>query len=997
MSNHWILSRSVRGLATTLAMIAAMSSTLGIAGICWAQSQGRAYFTARDIGGPNPAGWVIVLDTHDNSVFAIIPVGVFPEDLALTPDGTRAYVTISSPFTPFNSITVIDINPSSPNFNKAVASIPIAIDGVPIESNPGAIRIAPDGTRAYVVISPRQPPGILVIDTDPQSTQFNTVIAELPLAVPGGGPLEITPDGSRLYIGSNDGLSVIDTASNSLTANISTPGSFPVAMVFTPDGTRAYISSVTDISASVQVINTDPASSAFNTVISSIVVPAATEGEAFSIAITPDGTRAYLTQQTGFPLPGTSSSVFVIDTDPTSVQFNSLVASFEIVNDSHLALDFTPDGRHLYITNFFSESTTVIDTDTTSATYNTVVATVPLAHDPSGVTVAKFGMCADAGGDTDGDGLCDDWEKFGLTVDVDGIPTFVDLPSMGADPNHKDIFVQADYMVSPGVCLPVVGCSLGHSHKPKLDAMALVTQAFAKAPVTNPDGTTGIRLHVDCGPDCVMNPVTGELWGSRSKANNLPHTTALGGVTSSDDYDWTEFQAIKSANFSPERVPVFHYSVWAHNFASIFNSRSGISRGVGASDFIVSLGSWTNNVGTVLEQAGTFMHELGHNLSLRHGGMDEFNRKPNYLSVMNYLFQTNGLIINGISGNLDYSRFTLSSLDENHLNENVGLNGGLALAHYGTKFFCPGAAASFAVLNANGPIDWDCDGDVIEKDISAEINVDGTLDVLKSFEDWSHLVYNGGLVGAGLAQPSIPQVTNQEEITQELDSQIPKLLDVAVLGAGTAETPHPVNFTATFTVVNRGLQDDTYSLSASANVPWAVLESIPTPITLAAGQSGTITVPLNVPASAPTGTVGLLSLKVSSETNPAVMDIAELRLTVVDGPKINISASPLTLWPPNGASVPVNISGTISSSQNPVDPLTPSFTVTDEYGRVQPSGRVLIQPDGGYSFTILLEASRRGDDEDGRQYVITVSTKDQIGIPGSASIVVTVPHDQAVH
>ncbi len=30
------------------------------------------------------------------------------------------------------------------------------------------------------------------------------------------------------------------------------------------------------------------------------------------------------------------------------------------------------------------------------------------------------------------------------------------------------------------------------------------------------------------------------------------------------------------------------------------------------------------------------MHELGHNLGLRHGGMDDLNCKPNYLSVMNY-------------------------------------------------------------------------------------------------------------------------------------------------------------------------------------------------------------------------------------------------------------------------------------------------------------------------------------------------------------------------
>ena len=68
--------------------------------------------------------------------------------------------------------------------------------------------------------------------------------------------------------------------------------------------------------------------------------------------------------------------------------------------------------------------------------------------------------CANAGGDTDGDGLCDDWEKNGLTVNVNGVAVFVDLPSMGADPNHKDIFIQADFMVSPGLAFRFSAASL---------------------------------------------------------------------------------------------------------------------------------------------------------------------------------------------------------------------------------------------------------------------------------------------------------------------------------------------------------------------------------------------------------------------------------------------------------------------------------------------------------------------------------------------------------
>ena len=79
------------------------------------------------------------------------------------------------------------------------------------------------------------------------------------------------------------------------------------------------------------------------------------------------------------------------------------------------------------------------------------VGTITIADSASGssqqVLLRGSGIfVCDPAHDADGDGLCDDWETNGLIARINGVDVFVDLPSMGADPNHKDIFIQADYM-----------------------------------------------------------------------------------------------------------------------------------------------------------------------------------------------------------------------------------------------------------------------------------------------------------------------------------------------------------------------------------------------------------------------------------------------------------------------------------------------------------------------------------------------------------------------
>jgi hypothetical protein len=85
--------------------------------------------------------------------------------------------------------------------------------------------------------------------------------------------------------------------------------------------------------------------------------------------------------------------------------------------------------------------------------------------------------------DTDRDGLLDKWESQGFADISDG--TFVNLPAMGADPNVRDLFVEIDYMSTPG-----------HSHNPKPAALEMVAEAFRNAPFPS---DRRIELHFDTG------------------------------------------------------------------------------------------------------------------------------------------------------------------------------------------------------------------------------------------------------------------------------------------------------------------------------------------------------------------------------------------------------------------------------------------------------------------------------------------------------------------
>ncbi len=310
---------------------------------------------------------VTVINTLTDEVAATIPVGPSPTRVAVARDGARVYVANTGG----NSISVIDAVT-----NTVVATIPTI-------NSPTAVAVTPNGAEVYVL----ETGGVLeVIDTALIGTDSASTIASISFGVPGfnqfGASIAIQLDGSRAYVVFSGALHVIDTATLEILGSIDV-GASPSRVVISPDGTRAFVTSsfgAGSLMFSGQVVVIDTVT---NVVLNSILLPSLVPD---SIAITPDGLRAYVAIVQTFANTNYGMA-FVPDNHIAVVDLVSNVLSGWITVQSPPSggMSITPDRRYLYVAIPEADLVSVIDTETDTL----VGTTIAVAARPTGLVISS--------------------------------------------------------------------------------------------------------------------------------------------------------------------------------------------------------------------------------------------------------------------------------------------------------------------------------------------------------------------------------------------------------------------------------------------------------------------------------------------------------------------------------------------------------------------------------------------------------------------------------
>lgn len=352
-----------------------------------------------------------------------------------------------------------------------------------------------------------------------------------------------------------------------------------------------------------------------------------------------------------------------------------------------------------------------------------------------------------------------------LDADADGLPDCseaeghsyagVDIYGLGARTGQRDIFLEIDYMDPKGGD----GLTVDPGMVPYKSVLDRVVQVFA---------AHGFALHLDVGDLFDQSPGLDLAQHDRAGGNTVPFATS---VYFGDKPGFENFYAIKAHNMAIDRIAMFHYVLFANK-----GTQSGFSGQAErpGNDLYLSLGGHqysldnpTQTNRTLSIQALVFMHELGHNLGLSHGGYskaagddlaDEANYKPNYHSVMNYLNSGRGLPTIGVQeGDRYYYAHAAkpmsgcSTMGVTPLNMTASIYGGLTEINLDYSHGLGADIVLDAIDETKGLaqpgsqwVDFNCNDEVdplYPHDLYTVVEADPSLEhpVLRDHDDWGNL------------------------------------------------------------------------------------------------------------------------------------------------------------------------------------------------------------------------------------------------------------------
>lgn len=211
---------------------------------------------------------VMLVDDRDHKLLASVAVGAGPHEIAVSPDGRRAYVANSGrgPDKPGHTITVIDVRK-----RRAAATWNLG------EHSAHDVAVSSDGKLVWAACAGTQ----AVLEIDARSGR---ILRTFKTGREGGWMVTASPDDRNVYVAHLDGaggITRIDRASG--TASHIPTAEGEMGFAFTPDGRSLWAANYKD--HQVREITVDRAGSAFP---SGAKTP-------LRVRFAPDGRRAVIT------------------------------------------------------------------------------------------------------------------------------------------------------------------------------------------------------------------------------------------------------------------------------------------------------------------------------------------------------------------------------------------------------------------------------------------------------------------------------------------------------------------------------------------------------------------------------------------------------------------------------------------------------------------------------------------------------------------------------